>query len=105
MDGFCDIVYTQLVRRQLMDGIRMPPIHVLSYAMGLSAERRKIIGKTIIPVLQEASVVLDSEMAPDIRTDRIVKQNQIFAPTSCFYIDLTLASKGSCKDQQRTKTR
>ena len=56
--GVRDIAYTKLVTQQLRDGTRMPPSHVLDSAMGLSSNRTEVTGKTLIPVLQEVSVVL-----------------------------------------------
>ena len=60
--GVRDIAYTKLVTQQLRDGIRLPPSYVLEFVKGLSSDHSKVTGKTLIPVLQEVSVVLESEM-------------------------------------------
>ena len=70
--GVQDLAFTKLVSQQLRDGIRLPPSHVLDFVMGLSSDRSKVTGKTLIPLLQEVSVVLEGEMTPNLRTDQLL---------------------------------
>ena len=90
--GVRDLAYTKLVNQQLRDGIRLPPSHVLDFVMGLSSDRSKVTGKTLTPILQEVSVVLESEMAPDLRTDQLI-------------IDWAHVCHVHSRQHQRTKTK
>ena len=58
--GVQDLAFTKLVS------------HVLDLVMGLSSDRSKVTGKTLIPLLQEVSVVLEGEMTPNLRTDQLL---------------------------------
>jgi hypothetical protein len=67
-----DLALTQLIKRQMADGVALPLGHVLDYVTGLTRTTLQVTGKTIIPVLEEFAVVLECERDPDMEANAVL---------------------------------
>ena len=96
-----NLALTQVIKRQMADGVALPLGHVLDYVTGLTQTTLQVTGKTIIPVLEEFAVVLECERDPDMEASAVL----LARLGACLAKDLTgakLASRAEVKGWQTT---
>ena len=94
-----NLALTQVIKRQMADGVALPLGHVLDYVTGLTQTTLQVTGKTIIPVLEEFVVVLECERDPDMEASAVL----LARLGACLAKDLTgakLASRAEVKGWQ-----